>query len=386
VSVPDLPSREGNDDREVRLARPGSEVALPLDPLRFFRWLALLGVAALILGRFVAPALPGATVGLGRAVRAFEVTGGVLSQLFAVSVIFGLSTTLIGAANSTVPAWMRLAAMGVSGYAALVVLGGAATNDHAPETSVLIAAGLSGAFAIAASLASRAARVARLPALVVGIVGASAVVRSISGLAQVHAPASVAPSSLVALGRGSATAAGLLVALALALSLVYVGRASGSQEAQPEGSRGSLWSPATIAAIALAMICAWGAIKGGSADASAASVVLKRAADRFLVRPEPYFRPPIRMFLGFLTPLAAAALLSVRRLPTLAAALCLALVAADVTDAPLGAVTLVLASLGVLLIARSGHVLWSALVARPPAGSKVPEGDARHIDAGPSEH
>ena len=338
------------------------------DPLRIVRWLAVLGVAALVFGRFVAPALPGSGVGMARLVRSFEILGGVLSQLFAVMSVVGLSSALIQTASTNIPAWMRLLAMAASTYAALVVVGGAATADRAPETSALIAAIGAGSFAIIAALASRASRVTRLAASALGLVGLAAVVRALGGLAALHGAKIVAPATLVTISRTGATASAVLVALAVALAVVYIGRGAPSEaEAGAPAARPSLWSPVTLLVLVLAIVCARQAAAGGAADAGEISVFLKRASDRFLVRPEPYMRAPIRLFLGFLTPFVAIALLTVRRLPTLTAALCLAIVAADVTDAPLGPLTLLLASLGVLLVARSGHVLWSALVARPSA-------------------
>ncbi len=131
----------------------------------------------------------------------------------------------------------------------------------------------------------------------------------------------------------------------------------------------------TLVVLVLALVFARQAAVGTSADAGVVSVLLKRASDRFMVPPEPYLRGMFRLFLGFLTPLTAAGLLAVRRVPTLGAALCLALVAADVADSPLGAITLVLSSLGILLFARSGHLLWSALVARPPSTPAAPPSD-----------
>lgn len=349
---------------------PAGEARPAPDPLRLVRWLAALGVAALVLGRFVAPALPGSGVGMGRVVRSFEILGGVLSQLFAVGLIVGLSSALIHTASTTIPAWMRLLAMTLATYAALVVIGGAASADRAPETSALVAASCAGAFAILAAVASRHARVTRLAAAGVGLVGAASVVRAAGGLLILHAGKLVAAPSLVTIGRATATASAVLVAIAVALAIVYVGRAAAPEAEAPGGSRPSLWSPVTLLALVLAVVCARQAAVGAAADAGAFSVFLKRAADRFLVQPAPYMRPPIRLFLGFLTPFAAISLLTVRRLPALTAALCLAIVAADVTDAPLGPLTLLLASLGVLLVARSGHVLWSTLPRSPAASPR----------------
>lgn len=351
-----------------RATRPAGTPAKPApDPLRIVRWLAVLGVAALVFGRFVAPALPGSGVGMARVVRSFELLGGVLSQLFAIGSMVGLSSALIHTANTNIPPWVRLFAMAIATHAALVVVGGAATTDRVPETSALIAALGAGSLAILAALASRASRVTRLAAAALGLVGAAAVVRALGGLVILHAGKLVAPPSLVTVGRVTATASVVLVALAVLVAIVYIGRAASSDPEVGAPARPPLWSPVTLLVLVLAVVCARQAVVGGSADAGAFSVFLKRAADRFLLQPEPFLNAPIRLFLGFLTPLVAIALLTVRRLRTLTAALCLAIVAADVTVAPLGPLTLTLASLGVLLVARSGHVLWSALVARPPA-------------------
>jgi hypothetical protein len=272
----------------------------------------------------------------------------------------------MGTAHTDLPSWMRLLAMAISSFAALIVLGGAATGDRVPDTSVLIAAAGAGSFALIAALASRGSHVTRLPALALGLVGVAALVRALGGFVAIFAAAVLPAPTVATAGRVTATISALLVALALALVLVYVGRSAASADTAGPPARAPLWSPATIAVVVLAVLCARQAVRGGAPDAGLLNVVLKRASDRFLVQPEPAFRAPIRLFLGFLTPLVGIALLFVRRLPKLTAALCLVCVAADVTDAPLGAIALVLASLAVLLVARSGHVLWSSLVAPRP--------------------
>lgn len=363
-----------------------SHVPVPLpqarysaDPLRWLSWLAALGVAALLLGRFLGPALPGTLVGMAGAVRAVEILGGALSQLFAIGAIVGLVIVLVTAITTNIPPWVRLLAIVVAGCSALIVVGGASSSDRmavtwllipvvVSKTSALLAAAAAGGFAIVAALASRAARIARMPAAILGIVGAAAVAKALTGIVLLQGSGPVVPASLVTFGRATTTIAALLVALANILALVYIGRSAPAESAsEGPANRASLWSPITIAVILLALLCARQAAAGNAADAGTLSVVLKRASDRFLIHPEPFLRTPIRLFLGFLTPLTAVGLLFARRVRTLTAALCLVLVAADVTDAPLGSITLVLASLGVLLVARSGQVLWSALIARPPA-------------------
>ncbi len=351
------------------IARPPSRFAVsaPPDPLSSLQYLAVLGVAALVIGRFLAPALPGAVVGMGRAVRIFELLGGGLSQLFAFGAIFGLSTALIGAANSTVPAWIRLVAMGVSAYTSLVVLGGAASNERVPETSALIAAALAGGFAILAAIASRGSRVTRLHALVIGLVGAASLLRALFVFVDLVTSGLVPAPLLLSAGRVVATVATLAVAVALLLALVQIGRSAPASKVEDGAPpRSTLLHPVTIVVLVLAVLCARQALLGGAPEATGLNVILKRAADRFLGHPEPHLRLPVRLFLGFLTPLVATALLFVRRMRSLTAAVVLAIVAADITGAPLGAIALVIASLGVLLVARSGHVLWSALIPRPP--------------------
>ncbi|MEZ4299038.1 MAG: hypothetical protein R3B70_29080 [Polyangiaceae bacterium] len=347
------------------------------DPTGFLRWLAVLGVAALVLGRFVGPAMPGLGVGMTHLVRGFELAGGVLSQLFAVGVIVGACFALMETGNTTIALWIRMLAMGACVFAGLVVLGGALAKERGPETAALIAGLAAGAFAILTAVASWGSRVTRLAGLSLGLVGAAAIAHALGSLAFMSFEKLLSPAALTTFARVMATIAAVLVGLALVLAIVYVGRAA---KPEPEGgpaARPSLWSPATLFALVLAVVAARQAMAGSTADAGIASVLLKRASDRFLVPPAPYMRLPIRMFLGFLTPLTAASLLTARRVPALSAALALAIVAADVTSAPIGAMTLLLASLGVLLVARSGHVLWSTLLARPPSTS-------REIDRGAS--
>lgn len=342
------------------------------DPLRVLPWIALVAVAALVLGRFVAPSLPGAVVGMARTVRFFEVAGSALTQLFAALSLVGLAIALLGLANSTVSAFLRLLAIATSGWVALMVVFGAITADRVAEMPALVGGLFAGTLAVLAAVESRGAPVARLPALVLGLVGASSILRALFGFASLEV-VKISPAALQGIGGVVATAALSLTSLAALLALVHIGRSSRAEAASAQApSQASLWSPASIVVLVVALVCARQAMVGASSDAGLGSVLLKRAADRFLTQPLPLFGAPARLFLGFLTPLTAIALLSVRRMRTLAAALSLAMVAADVAGAPLGAIALVLASLAVLLVARSGHVLWSALIARPPSGSRSP--------------
>ncbi len=158
----------------------------PGDPLQLVRMVAWIGVAALLLGRFVAPALPGAVVGMAKLVRGVELVGHVLSQLFAITAIVALLIALVNTATSTIPPWMRLVGVAIGSFASLLVLGGATNTEPVPATAALIAAGSAGAFAILAAAASRASRVVRLPAVVLGLAGAGALVRVVRGLAYLH--------------------------------------------------------------------------------------------------------------------------------------------------------------------------------------------------------
>lgn len=336
------------------------------DPLRILPWIAAIAVAALVLGRFVAPSLPGAVVGMARAVRIFEIAGSALTQLFAAISIVGIGIALLGLANSTVPAFMRLLALSVSGWASLMVVFGAITADRVAETPSLIGAFFAGTFALLAAIGARGSPLARFPAAILGLIGIASILRALFGFVSVEAAALLSAPTLGSWGRAVATVTTILVALALILALVQIGRTSRGESASGQPAPPSLWSPASIVVLVLAVVCARQAAIGASSDASLANVLFKRAADRFLIQPEPHLSHTARLFLGFLTPLTAAALLFVRRARTLTAAVSLAIVSADITGAPLGAIALVLASLAVLLVARSGHVMWSALIARPP--------------------
>jgi len=341
------------------------------DPLRILPWIAVIGVTALVLGRFVAPSLPGTFVGMARTVRFVEVAGSALTQLFAASSIVGLAIALLGLANSTVPAFMRLLALSVSGWVSLMVVFGAITADRVAETPSLIGALFAGTFAVLAAIGARASPLARLPALILGLVGVSSIVRALHGFVSAEAAPLVNADALGSAGRAVATIATILVGLALLLALVQIGRSARAESEPQKPTQASLWSPASIVVLVLAVVCARQAAVGAGSDAGLASVLLKRAADRFLTQPAPHLSHAARLFLGFLTPLTAAALLFVRRMRGLTAAVALTIVAADISSAPLGAIALVLASLAVLLFARSGHVLWSALIARPPSSPPV---------------
>ncbi len=332
------------------------------DPLTILRWVAPFGVFALILGRFVGPAVPGVGVGMATLVRSVEVLGGAFSLSFGVALIVGLFVVLAHSTTHNVPPWMRFFGMAISAFAAFVVLVASATGERVMESAALFGSFAAGVFAILAALSARGTRIVRLPALALGLVGAAALTRSLRGLLWLYGTPLFSAVTLTSVGRVATTAATVFVGLASIFVLVYIGRNSRSEANSPkEGA--SLWTPATLVVLVLAVVCARQAAAGSSPDAGFVSIVLKRASDRFLLQPEPFVRGPLRLFLGFLTPLAAAGALSARRVPSLAAALSLVMISADVTDAPIGGAVLMLASLGILMVARSGHALWSTLVA-----------------------
>jgi hypothetical protein len=94
-------------------------------------------------------------------------------------------------------------------------------------------------------------------------------------------------------------------------------------------------------------------------EAGPALVLLRRVADRLVVRPEPYVPQAIGIFMAFLPPLVAIAALFARTLvPALTGSIALLLLARGSPEMPLGAISLLIAALAIPLAARDDRGIW----------------------------
>ncbi len=336
--------------------------------LRLVWPLAALALGATILGRMVAPAAVGVAVGTGLLVRALEIAGDVLSQLFAVFAVC-VGAALLGAmARSHAPYALRIGAILAGSFVMLIVLH--ATIERVPGSSSALIGVLAAALAIGAAWDAWRAPFARPAALVVGLTGAGALIR-LMGVALAIRAADAPSPGLAGPARGFATAAFVVDGLSILVAVAAL--APRRRAAAEEGSPLPLASPLVLLALVLSFLAARQGLAGGREDAGTVDLIVRRALDRLLARPAPLFPIGAQLFAAALALLAALVLLAARReVAALAGALALALVARSAPDAPLGALSLVIAATGLALAARDDRGLWAAILSRAPAKPVTP--------------
>jgi hypothetical protein len=347
-----------------------------LPALGLVRPLAALAVLATLLGRMIAPAAAGIAVGAGKLVRALELTGGALSQLFAVASIV-VAMALLGAfARSEAPYGLRVGAILAASFVILIVLN--ATVQRVPDLSSALIAVIAALLALGAAWDARRAPFARPVALALGLVGLGALAR-LGGVALAIRAADGPRPALAGPARGFATAGFVIDGLAVLIAVAAL--AARGKPRDPKGDDGNpspLARPATILALVVAFLLTRQALAGGGEDATAFDVLLRRALDRLLPRPAPLLPVPAQIFAAALSLVAAiSALIARRDVPALSGALALVLVARSAPDAPLGALSLVIAAFSVALAARDDRGLWAAIL----AGGGAREGAPAHAPA-----
>lgn len=327
--------------------------AQPMLVLRLVLPLAILGVLALIFGRLLGPSWAGIAVGMGRVIFVMEVIGGALTQLFAMAAIVLTMAQLLALTGSRSSHLVRILAVVAGGLAIIVTLFSSAMR--VPGLSLGVVGVASSVFALASAWEAFRAPFARRAVLVLGLIGAAGAVRLASiGLAVLAA--SRASSSLASVARGVATGAFAIDVLALFAAMAVL--ASNGKK---------ITSPISTGALVVAFLATRQAMAGSADDAGMVSLLLRRAATRFLTRPELFVPFQVQFFVGFLAVFAAVGALFGRgQIPALAGALALALVARGSPDTPLGALVLVVASMSVVLAARDDRGLWAAISAEKP--------------------
>ncbi|UQA58245.1 hypothetical protein [Polyangium aurulentum] len=351
--------------------------------LQFVRPIAAFAVVAMVLGRAVGPSIRGVAVGMGRVSEVFERIGAAVSQMFLIAAtVFAMALGLT-ALRTRLPAHVRYGGLVAGGAVILVTMSAAASPVPGPS-SVLIGAAAS-VLALVAAVDAMRAPFARSAAIALGFVGLEGLFR-IAAVLLAMRDTGAAPTKATSLAGGFATFGLVLGCGAMVMAVGYI--ASRTKK---------LTSPATFAAMALALIATRQAIAGAHDDAGALSVLLGRATRALMLRPEPLGPATLITFLVLLAPALAVAALATRALvPALAGALALALLAHGAPDVPLCALALVIASLATALAARDQRGFWASLTrtsaapataepARPsepePAPPSTDAPEAQSVDA-----
>lgn len=341
--------------------------------LRLVRPFAMIALFAVVLGRAVGPAAAGIGVGMNRLIAVVDYAGKITSQLFVMlATIFAVSEILV-ASRSRLPAAVRYGAPGLGGVVILVSLLAAPRREILPASMVGLMAFCAAVLALLSAGSAIRTPFARVAALVVGLVGFAGAVRLLAvGLA--YQAAEPGWTRLAMAARGLAT-----VGFALELGAVLVATAWLASRAR------KLTSPVTLLVLAIALLLTRQALRADLDDAGVGSLLLRRAAERLVTRPEPFFPPALSMFVAFLAPLAAGAALLVRGAPppragseqpvgtgvapvppAIRAALALALLVRGAPEMPVNGLLLVIAALSVALAARDDRGVWDAIFATSP--------------------
>jgi len=232
----------------------------------------------------------------------------------------------------------------------VIIVGISASATRVPAFSSAVVGVGAALLAVIAAWDVRRVPIARAFALALGLVGVAALVRMGSiGLAVMAGER--ASAQLAGVARVAATGSFVLDASVLIIAMAIL--AAGSRK---------LTSPLTAVSLFLALVATRYALAGTADDAGTASLLLRRAAERLLTRPDPFGPVGLRVFVAALSVfIAIGALLARGRIPAFMGALSLLLVARGSPDMPLGALLLVVASLSLALASKDERGVWAAL-------------------------
>ncbi len=329
---PPLRSEEKDAEREQPSSRgTGSGVAGLGGDL--YRVVAVLALAATIISRGLAPALPGSAAGIASWIRASETASILLSQLLVVSgalVVFRLLIRTLR--QSDLGVVYRLLAVPL-GAAALTIIMAAAQASARPAMALGLAV-ITSIVAIAATFPTLAAPRTRAAGFVLGVVGTASFVHVLARVLAIRA-SEQALASLFTMAQSVSTLSFVLDVASIALVAVWLGARSRSR--------------ATVVAVALvgiSALLAWGAVRGSNEGASLWQVLASRSLAGMSRNPAPLVLVPLRYSVQILALLTAAVVLVVpRRNGAVQALFALALLARTSTDIPLCALCLIIAAL-----------------------------------------
>ncbi|EYF07403.1 hypothetical protein [Chondromyces apiculatus] len=353
------------------------EVLAALPVLRFLWLLAVLGALATLVGRMIAPSVAGVTVGIEGLVLALDRAGGTLSQLFALFSVVSAVSLVFMVVQTPAPVALRVFAVVATSLAVVEVIV-ASGRERVPDLMALTSGGVTASLSLLAAWDARRSVFSRQAGLVLGLAGTGALLRVVAALV---ADSAVSGASLAigSIARGIATGAFAFDGLAALTAVAGLRKRSEAGGSGGGGGAGSgeppqqLFSPLILLALALAFVVTRYAAGAGSSEAHPVELLLFRALERLSVRPVPAAPVGAQHFVAALSIVVALLALAARRpTPALSAVVALAMLGRGMVGAPLGSMSLALASLGVVLAARDERGLWAALLGsqarRAPAG------------------
>ncbi len=340
------------------------------------RALVLLGAAAALLSRALAPALPGTAAGLDRWITASRALGATVSaHFFVLGSMFLVWLAVASLAETRLPTLVRLVALPLS--FTVIVIGVAAVVSTIEPRWLLGLGAASGLAALVCAPRTLGAVRSRAAGLALIVAGLSAFVEILARSLALRAGARALAGWFLG-AQVIATASFVLEIVALVLVALWV-----------RGRRPWVTALGAAAVAGLVVVTTTAGIRGMMVDAHPFEVLVARALGELTRHPRPLV--PLTMLYSLEVArytLVTVAVLVPRRLPTSAATLALALLAIGSTDVPACAVMLAIAALlGPLGAVSRGAIEVAPSTAPPPAGAAAEDGGAtidRTVETAPT--
>jgi hypothetical protein len=310
-------------------------------------------LVASVLGRGLAPALPGSSAGIGQLIVGVEELGAFASQ-FLVMLGTAVCVRLLLSTLDCRSFGFRPIAI-ICSAAALPVVISASSRHLAPEWLIALV-GLSSAMALAAAVPMLRALQSRAAGLVLVVVTVGSLVSAAGRITALYA-SQLVEAALFSIARGVATAGLLLDSLSVALVVLWL--------ANRLRLRG-LWLVGLM--MGAAAVVVWTGLRAGDTDTW--GLVTGRALSSLTAHPDPFIGSGFRYFIEVFSLLLAATTLWFQRPAGVGATLSFALLARVSGDVPLCAMMLMLAALsGVRASLQSTR---PGALGREPSGRRAP--------------
>ncbi len=332
-----LDGRAAEQDAERRRASAATpESGRRAAPLRILATrfdvilVALTALVATVLGRAVAPALPGSSAGIGSLISGIDQLAGFTTQFMAVMGVSTCVRLLLTTLDSPSRSFRSVAILTTTTALPMVI---SASSRHLAPGWLIALVGLSAALGVTAVRSALHAPQSRAAGLMLLLVTLGSLVSAFGRVLALYASQEV-EAELFGLARGIATAGLLIDATSVLLAAVWA-------------ARRWRWGVALVSALAsVAAFVVWvGAQSPEPVDGEGWGRFVARALASLTAHPDPFVETGLRYFIEIYALLVAAVTLWFRRPPGVGEAICFALLARVSGDVPSCALMLILASL-----------------------------------------
>ena len=312
----------------------------------FWAWVAT------VLGRGLAPALPGSTAGIGQLIVGVEQLGAFASQFM---VVMGAATCVRLLLSTLECRSYLFRPVAVISCAAALPIVISASSRHLAPAWLMTLMGLSASLALVSTLPAVRASHSRAVGLVLLTVTFGSIVSTAGRIIALYASYHV-HAALFGVARGIATGGLLLDALSVGVVAIWLGR------------RWRYGIALVVGLLGVAAVIVWTGIQ--SDEAGAWARVVGRALAALTAHPDPFIGSGVRFFVEICALLFAAVTLWFQWPTGVGVALSFALLARVSGDVPLCALMLMLASLSA--VRASFQTLRPGDIAREPSGRRAP--------------